>query len=706
MAKGGKAVGTGGTNLRGYWQEQIDKATKTYSDFHTGGDKVIDRYRIEKANASNDKFRDRYNILYSSTETIKPSLYAQTPKVEVKKRHRDRKSPVLSQAVNILETSITYALEETNIDEVMENVIEDYTLPGLGMAWVRYAPVFKDETDANGNAVTDKQGNPQQLLDYEGISLDYVHWKDVLFGPCRFWKELPWAARRVYMSKPKATKRIGKAKADRAAIVEDRQAIIWEVWDKAKREVIWFSEGYADDVLDRKQDPLGLKEFWPFPKPLRAISNTRTFVPRPFYAQYQSQAEELDELTARIRYLSEALNVRGVYDGSQDALAHLLASKGGNKLIAIDNWHQFIGEKGINGAVQWVPIDMIVQVLMELYKARDIVKNEIYEITGFSDITRGLSKASETLGAQQIKQEWASGRLRIMQKEVQRFVRDIVRIMGEIAAEHFSVETLALYSGFEVADPQSEEGVKQLQAFQQAVELIKLERERCANIGIETDSTVLPDEERERKDRLEFLGQMGAYLQQAGPMVMQYPQMGGLLMAMMMFSVRTFRASRPLEQEFEAFQDAFKANPPQPPQQGDDGAAKAQAAQGVAQIKVQGDKEKQQAELAFKAQEAEAGRQLERERMQLEREKLQADAEKAGIELRIKETELAIKQAELALKQQQAVQSEQDQAHRHALEEQDQEHRQAVDRDSAERQDYQFDREQENREQGGQPPLT
>jgi hypothetical protein len=40
---------------------------------------------------------------------------------------------------------------------------------------------------------------------------------------------------------------------------------------------------------------------------------------------------------------------------------------------------------------------------MELYKARDIVKKEIYEITGFSDIVRGQSKASETLGAQQIK---------------------------------------------------------------------------------------------------------------------------------------------------------------------------------------------------------------------------------------------------------------------------------------------------------------
>lgn len=716
MAKGARKADEA-TNRRGYWSEQLDKARKQYENFQTGGDRVVDRYRIEKGDGSDGKFQDRYNILYSSTETIRPSLYAQTPKAEVQKRHRDRANPTALLACELLEQTLDYTIDEVDFDEVLNNCVEDYTLPGLGNCWVRYEPYFKPETDEKGEPVTDEKGEAQELIDGERIALDYVNWKDQLYGPCRHWAELPWGARRLYFSKTKATKRFGKGKADRlqyvdnstaardkAAIVEDRQAIVWEIWSKADGKVIWYSDGYDEDVLDIKDDPLKLKGFFPFPKPLRAISNTRSFIPRPFYSQYQAQAEELDNLTARIRHLTNALQVRGVYDSSVNELQHLLSPMGGNKMIAIQNWTQFIGQNGIQGSIQWVPIRDIVAVLMELYKARDICKAEIYEITGFSDIVRGQSKASETLGAQQIKTDWASARLRVMQKEVQRFIREILRIMGEIAAEHFSVETFALYGGFEPPPPdpayaQQAQAAMQagqpvppdptqqaIQQFRSVVELLKSERERCAKIDIETDSTILPDEQSERKDRLEFLGQMGAFLQQAGPMVMQYPDMRGPLGAMMMFTARTFRASRPLEQAFEQLQQSLAKMPAQDPnaKQGQDSAAKAASAEKIAQIRVQADTTKHDKELAFKASEADKDRALEQQ-------KLQAQAAEAQVQLQIKEVELQIKQAELALKRGQAQDDRIDAAHSRQLDENDQQHRHDMDRSGAEQGAYEFD---------------
>lgn len=721
MAKG---KSTEPTQRRGYWKEQLDKAAQKYSDFQTGGQKIVDRYRIEKANSSSDTLRDRFNILYSSTETMRPALYAQQPKAEVKKRHRDRESVTASGAVRLLENCLDYFIDEVDFDEVLSNVVEDYCLPGMGQAWVRYDPVFKPEMK-DGKPVLDEKEEPVQLLDGENVALDYVHWKDQLYGPCRYWSELPWAARRVYMSKEKATKRFGAKIAnrltysvqnensrDRAAIVEDKQAVIWEIWHKAKREVIWFSDGYPDDVLDVKDDPLRLKNFWPFPKPIRAIATTGTFIPRPFYSQYQSQAEELDNLTSRIRHLTNALQVRGVYDSSVNELNTLLSPQGGNKMIAVQNWHQFIGQQGIQGSIQWVPIKDIVHVLMELYKARDVAKAEIYEITGFSDIVRGSSKASETLGAQQIKQDWASARLRIMQRDVQRFIRDILRIAGEIMAEHFSLESLALYGGFEPPPPPGPEYQQQAQAaiaagqpappnpqqvaieeFKKVVGLLKSERERCAQIDVETDSTIMPDEERDRKDRLEFLGQMGAFLQQAGPMAMQYPDMRGPLGAMMMFVARTFRASRPLEQAFETLQKSMANMPAQDPnaQGAADGAAKAQTAKEVMQIRVQGEAAKQDKELAFKSAEAEKDRALELQ-------KLQAQAAEAQVQLQIKQVELQIKQAELALKQGQAVQDAQDRQQDRELAVQDQEHRHDMERTGASESAYQFDAGREDAE--------
>jgi hypothetical protein len=701
-------------NEVGYWREQIDKQTKAYNDFHSGGERVIDRYRIEKANAQQASLQDRYNMLYSSTETMRPSLYAQTPKVQVTKRHRDRKNPVVQQAVDLLETTVAYAMEEIELDEVMENVVEDYLLPGQGSAWVRYEATFKDQTDTNGTTVYEGEGDdkkPAQVIDMEAIHVDYINWKDILFGPCRTWKELPWAAKRVYMDKEAVTKRFGKELADkveyldnptkvgdRTPIVADKQAVIWEIWDKRKRQVLWIANG-CDEELDRKPDPLRLKKFWPFPKPLRAISNTKSFIPRPFYSQYQSQAEELDNITGRIRHLTNALNVRGVFDGSVSQLQALLTPTGGNKMIPVENWHQFIGQSGVNGAIQWVPIDMIVKVLMELYKARDAAKAEIYEITGFSDIVRGLSKASETLGAQQIKQDWATGRLRIMQKEVQRFCKDIVQIIAEIASEQFADETFALYSGFELppppppppppqpgqppAQPPVDPRQQMVQAFKAALGLLRQERNRCANIGIETDSTILPDEENERKARLEFLASIGAFLQQAAPTVQTFPEMAPLLAAIMMFSVRSFRAARPIEQEFERFQDQLNSMGGAGQQKPDEKAQAAQSAIQVAQVKEQGAQARQQAEFQFKASEADKDRQLEMAKMQ-------ADTAKANVELQIKQVELEIRKAELALKQQGAADDATDRAldrsvavHDANLRTQDQEHRHALDEHGA-----------------------
>jgi hypothetical protein len=170
----------------------------------------------------------------------------------------------------------------------------------------------QNETDDSGKPVNDENGDPRQLLAYEGIAVDYVHWKDALFGPCRFWRELPWGARKVYMSRDKAAARFGSEKADklqytdnnnvereRGAIVEDKQAVIWEIWNKADREVIWYSDSYADDVLDRKPDPLKLKRLLAVPEAACALYLTRVrSCARPFYSQYQAQAEELDNADA------------------------------------------------------------------------------------------------------------------------------------------------------------------------------------------------------------------------------------------------------------------------------------------------------------------------------------------------------------------------------------------------------------------------
>ncbi len=738
------------TNRRGYWQEEIAKAAKRFTTFHLNGKQVVDRYRMENTNATQDVWKDRYNILYSSTETTRPSLYAQTPKVQATRRHRDRENDNVVYATMLMEVTGQYALEEIDFDDVMSNVVEDYLLPGLGQAWVRYVPTISKRGDND---------NQYETLDFEGLDVDYVHYLDFLTGQGRVWKEIPWVARRVYFNKEKATARFGAEKAnmltysytpsdDGYGNVRDHaggggnQAIIWEIWDKTKREVVWYTDDFAPDLLDVIPDPLKLKDFFPCPRPVRAVSNTRTFIPKAFYSMYKAQAEELDNLTQRIRYLTEALRVLGVYDGSQENLQQLLTGQG-NKMVPIADWTSFASSGGIKGSISWVPVREVAEVLTQLLSNREVVKNEIYEITGFSDIVRGVSKASETLGAQEIKAEWAGGRLRSMQKEIQRFCRDIIRIMSEVMAEQFSEESLALYAGFEPPPVTEEEQAavaqyvaqmeqynasltvppmpgqppmpqpvkppptQQQQAikkFKEVVALLKNEKQRCALIGVETDSTIAPDESAEREGRLQFLGQIGAFLQQAGPMALQYPDMRGLLGAIMMFAVRTFRSSRAIEKEFENFQKKLEQQPALPPpgsEGGDNGeGAKAAAEAKVqeTQLKTQADAQRVQTEDATKRYEVDAKISVEREKAQMEQQYRMAQLSIEDRKLKLEEAKIELEREKVRLEAER-VQIDRDKASveqatkiaENERAERSQEHSEDMDLDNGDRADRQLD---------------
>jgi hypothetical protein len=197
-------------NRRGYWQEEISKAEKRFGVFHRSGNNVQDRYRLERESQSEmDVYQDRYNILYSSTETTKTSLYAQTPKVEAVKRHADQNNPVVTQATLLMEAVGQYGLEEVDFDGVMKSVVQDYLLPGMGQAWCRYEPYIESTPAANEGE------EPNEKLKSECVHVDYVYFKDFLMGVCRVWKEAPWVARRVYFDREAATKRFGKEKADK-----------------------------------------------------------------------------------------------------------------------------------------------------------------------------------------------------------------------------------------------------------------------------------------------------------------------------------------------------------------------------------------------------------------------------------------------------------------------------------------------------------
>jgi hypothetical protein len=650
------------------WSEEIRTASKHFEKWTKQGRNIIRRYRDERDAASAGA--TKFNILWSNIQVLQPALYAKQPKPQVDRRHLDQ-DPVGKAASLILERALSHALDEYEFDEVMKAVRDDYLLVGRGTAWVRYEPVYGDEQpDPAGGDATFRP------VSFETAPCDYVGWEDFLHGVAPRWQHVPWVARKVHLTRDELVSRfgdeVGKAvpmktvngmDKDDAAEYGDvfKRALVWEIWDKGTKTAYWICPGHAQ-LLDKRKDPLGLREFFPCPRPLLATTTTDSLVPVPDFHEYQDQARELDELSARIACLTKALKVAGVYDGSVSDVQRLLQEGVENELIPVTNWAAFAGNGGMKGSIQFLPLDEIANTLIQLYSARDKVKQDLYEITGLSDIIRGASMASETATAQRIKGQFASLRLTDRQNEVARFARDVIRLKAEIMSEHFAPETLATASGYEHmpgADPA---------VFQEAVMLLKNDALRGFRIDIETDSTVAVDQQAEQDSRVAFLTAMGGFLREAVPMAQQAPQTAPLMAEMLTFAVRGFKAGRQLEQAFDQFGQMVSdaAKQPQEPPQPD--PAQEMALQGeqmkmqALQVKTQADMQKAQVDgqvAALDAQAKQTEHQMKMQEMQMAYEFKVAEHQMKMAELQAKIQQTAITHEQASIQsQQQAEQAE------------------------------------------------
>ena len=621
------------------WANELKLAKREDTKWVKRGKKIVRRYRDERDSAYNNA--KRYNILWANVQTLLPALYGKTPKAEVSRRWKDQ-DPVGRTAAMILERALQFELDhKRDYDNAVKHAVVDRLLPGRGTAWVRFDP-------------SEQMATTQGPLEYECTPVDYVFWEDFRCSPVRTWDEVTWVARRVYMSKEEGIKRFGDDFADVPMTHEPvgldemakngdnveslKKAQVWEIWDKSSKRVYWIADSYAK-ALDIVDDPYGLDSFWPCPKPLFATQTSDQLVPVPDFALYQDQADEIDLLTQRINSLVKAVKVAGVYDATQSSIQRLLSEGFENVLIPVDNWAGFSERNGLKGTVDFMPLDSVLQALQQCYVSREQAKQVVYDITGISDIIRGSSVASETATAQQIKSQYATLRLRDMQKQVAVFASEILQIKGQLMADLYRPEVLVEMSGIM--------GTDDAQYVPQALELIKSEPMRTYRVEVASDSLVEIDEQTEKESRMEFLTAAGTFLEKS---IMAPPSMVPLLGEMLMFGVRSFKAGKSMEGAIESFlqQEAEKAKQPQP-QPPNPEEIKAQAEMAKVQATMQGVQQKTLAMGEIEQFKAQTAKELEAvkvaSQVEIERERA-ANAER--MELMRQQAETERKQMEIA----------------------------------------------------------
>ena len=207
---------------------------------------------------------------------------------------------------------------------------------------------------------------------------------------------------------------------------------------------------------------------------------------------------------------------------------------------------------GLNGVVQWIPMDHVIQTLLGLYQSRDQAKDVLYEVSGISDIIRGQVDPREKASQSRLKASFASQRLEQRRRAVERVARDAARIMVELMAELYSPMTLREQSGFDLLPEMEgdEQGQKDLM-WQQVEQLLASDKARGFRIDVETDSTVEMDAGQTQESRTEFLTAAGSFLGNSVEIMNSAPDLVPVIGEMLLFTVRGYRAGRTLETTFE-----------------------------------------------------------------------------------------------------------------------------------------------------------
>lgn len=616
-----------------FWRSELDKAKKYFGPWWDVSDKIYERYRDERGRNPGTGHRTseggrvqtkRFNIFWSNVQTLFPALYSKPPLPVVSRRYKDD-DPLARVAVEVSERTLSYQIDppeqHKSYDSAARCAILDYLLTGRGVTWYSYEKETEETTtalqaeDPETGEMVESVETEERLISERTLK-DHVQYRDFVHSIAPTWDEVlsnGWCSRRTFKTRPevkawliskgvseeKASEKAKKVKLTSSDTVastgrvarnehyrkqkEPSYAECWEIWNVPDKMVYHVAEG-LDEELFKEPDPLGLTDFFPCPRPLYATTTPDTTVPVPDFVLYYDQMENLDRIVDKKWKLTTALRVAGFYAGKEDLkIQQIFDGTDRNVMVPIQDWAHIQGSGGVKGLIDYIPIDVIITTLQGLEQMEEDNKQQIYEITGIADIIRGQTKASETLGAQRIKGQWASVRLSDRQRQVAAFCRDMLRIDAEIIGEHYANETIYEMTNF--ANSKWQQIPQYAQAYDAAIQLLRDDKMRNYRVDVETQDTVFADQNQERQQNIDMVTAVGEFVGSAAELVGAVPETLDLAGELLMILVKQFTGTQ--QRQLEVVVDATVARlkdkaekaeqtPPQPTPEQIEAEAKAQ----------------------------------------------------------------------------------------------------------------------------------
>jgi hypothetical protein len=447
---------TADTKPAAKWLAMLKDGEDADRAYHEVCDRIDKRYSDLKQLKGESRHDREFQIFWANVETLKPAVYSRPPQPVASPRFKDRKD-LPRKAADMLERAMVYDVDADDFHDTLICARDDLCINSRGVLWI----TDDFEMSEGGSPVPAEH-------------LDRYDWR---CEPARKWAEVGWVARRAYLDRAEVKAKFGQVpptmKFEKVKIGDfkgEKKASVWEIWHKAENCVVVVSED-VEDVLSKAEPHIRVKGFFPCPKPAYGTLQRRTLTPVPDMVYYWDQLQEINDHTNRIAALTKSLKMRGFYPAGISDVASAIETAMkmvGDEavLVPISSMSDLGPGAKLSDAIVWLPVIEVMQVIQGLIEQRRVLIDDVYQITGLSDIMRGATDPDETLGAQQLKSQYGSVRVRERQAEMQRLARDVIRMKAEVMAENVPIDALLEMS--QVDDlPRAADIAQQVQQAQQ-----------------------------------------------------------------------------------------------------------------------------------------------------------------------------------------------------------------------------------------------
>lgn len=468
-----------------YWKSQIEREKELHKDFRDLAKDAQEAYEKDCT----------FNIMWPTVEITSSALYSATPDPEVRRRQRDG-DDIQKRAADAVERAIDFCVDTHDFDGNVRQGIDDMLIAGLGTARIKYIPKFGKTVDEIGQEI--------EFIKAQAIAVEHISWKHFHWQPCKSWEKCEWVAFQHQMSKKEVRQKYNVEASEEADPEEvdgkARKVPVYEIYHKPSKSITVIAEQF-DEPLEIRKDDLGLEGFFPCPEPMMTNVQTDKLIPGADFKYYSNQYAELDKVAKRISTILTGSKAVSFYDAHFRELSKYRTAKDGD-LIPLDNMMEKLGDSSLNNVLAEYPLGANANALGMVVEYKKHLISEVYEILGISDIMRGETNAMEGVETQVLKSEFGANRIREKQGSVNRFCRDLFRIMGEVISEHFTPPVLQKVTGIEIDE--------------EVAQTLSDDFLRNVSIDIETDSTSAGDKIRHKKERMEgmetLLGGLGQIL--------------------------------------------------------------------------------------------------------------------------------------------------------------------------------------------------